>query len=474
MAKLNLSLLVVFLTIVSVLSAFSDDSVAFQNAVPSGENKNTSIEFVSISSEPLSPEVRNAVSNRAEKTIADAERWLGLDIFGPNKKRLRIEFDSQSSDFGSICYRLDSASVSANFAATSDAIAHETGHAIIHKLKPGWKAGAALIMHEAVADIMVVLSQLSNPAIVRNILASQGGLDIENKASRFVELPDGTALRSALAPTTLMDVPFQRDTLHLPEIAFRGSRNDPHRASVVITAAIYDFVRFRSHHLTGSGPSRPEVIQQIADEAGRMVLAAALISEEHQVTIESYMMSLLLIAKNHLGTEARDGLAELLVGRGLISSQSQVRPEFSRPAIGFKIKYSAGFDDNAFLSRIADFDNSLLDNLRNIPLENPETRDTHPLPYYKREYPHTPCIFKPKVHEVISDRIDLLGGTFIRVKYSYLPSRPAGTRGVDRTPASVPADLAKPAEAFACYLFNKAGQLTICHTDRPLQLESIY
>jgi hypothetical protein len=115
---------------------------------------------------------------------------------------------------------------------SADVVAHETAHAVLDGLQPGWLASGdpqTAALHESFADMAAIFLSLSQSAVVDAVLADCGG---DLYAGSFLssvakEFGDGLGracgLRNADNDLTLSDV-----------------SDEPHELSQVFTGALYD------------------------------------------------------------------------------------------------------------------------------------------------------------------------------------------------------------------------------------------
>jgi hypothetical protein len=116
-----------------------------------------------------------------------------------------------------------------------DIVAHETGHAVLDGLKPGWIAGSSSPqtggLHEAMGDISAILLALSQMDQVEAVIAlSRGNLHNTNFIAALAE-----QFGAALGRTT--GLRNADNNLKLSEVG-----NEVHAISQVFTGAIYDIL----------------------------------------------------------------------------------------------------------------------------------------------------------------------------------------------------------------------------------------
>ena len=130
------------------------------------------------------------VCETASSALEAAEAWTGRDLFGGDRGKLHIRLNSDVDNPAVSAYDLRTETVLVNQSVNGDILSHEIGHALLHRLKPGWNSGTALIIHEALADMFVVLTTLrSRQAALRVLKSTNGNLDVDNEASEILEFP---------------------------------------------------------------------------------------------------------------------------------------------------------------------------------------------------------------------------------------------------------------------------------------------
>ena len=343
-------------------------------------------------------------------------------------------------------------------------MAHESAHATIYRLKPGWRGGASLILHEGLADAFTFLTALRRGNTVERILKTTGGdLRLANEASEIVAFPDGGTLRSALTNKSLRDYAIDRNILRLFPIP--GSPEDPHFASVVLTAAIYDaFLRLADRAASESSLS-VESIRSAADDTGRIMVAVLQLSDENRATLEGYSTAFLDAAQILYGEEVRDLIRDPFFHRSLVNHVDPA-PE----AIGRIFTLSvdpADFDPSSFVSDLLSFDDTLSSIARGPDRNN---NPSIPLLLYDLDnmYARRVVPSSVRVFDVVRDPISAPGGIYVRVEYEY--EHPgASIEDAAKYQTSDVSDIPVRKElSFAGYLFDKDGGIVAVHVDRPL------
>jgi hypothetical protein len=225
----------------------------------------------------------------ASDTLQIFERTMGRRLGWAGGHRLRIEaYDSV--DFRGTGYdpqgrtirfghRADPrSSRHVPMALYRDLVAHEVTHAILDGYRPRWADANALLdgfaLHEAIADLVAMLSVFSSEARVEQMLQAAGHqgrgpreVDGEILSSGLFGLADGLFTRSAVRRPLDRDVPFEWNLV--PE---------PHaRAEIDVQAVLNTVVELWKQRFDcpGGRSSRFQIAQSGAT-VGRQVLAMVL------------------------------------------------------------------------------------------------------------------------------------------------------------------------------------------------------
>ena len=449
------------------------------------------------SSEPAETELDIAisVSGECDREIIDrtlescrealraGDAWSSRDLLSGDLP-LAIVYDAGSGAMEELTFRFDNHRAYINSSAKRDSVIHETGHAIIHRIKPGWTSGASLIIHEALADMCTVLTHFRDIDAATRILADTSNeLSRENEASRIVELSNGETLRSATTTLTLNDIPFDRTTLVLPAVILRGSRNDPHRASEVLTAALYEVFLQRLDHHHALGLPIVQSVELAANEVGRIMLSSLRYCGEHRVTLEQYAWAFLRSLEEY-AIDSSEGSADVDSSAVTARSVDAARAIFRRrgvidlpPEPTFPLRETPSFEiDEPFhtaeftISLIA-FETKVLDIAKKIPISEIGKRSDLPLLLHNLAYPFRTCGDGEslRVFETITDPDGNPGGFDVRVAYVYrsMDTRSAAD-SMREDPAMVPVPTPVRTDAYAYYSFDASGRFLFAHTDRPL------
>jgi hypothetical protein len=191
------------------------------------------------------------------------------------------------------------------FSLNFDVIAHEVGHLTIYSEVglPDIDAveGEFFGFHEAIADVVALLSVLHFDSLVDELLInSRGNLDTFNELNRFGELSDNQQIRLASNPVKLSE--------------FEGGWSDEHELGLPLLGAMFDILVDVFHEsLLARGLVSPEV-EDLADRVQHQPEYVPLI---HALFDQAYgrnpggFREALLDARNDLGT-ALAGMLTLL------------------------------------------------------------------------------------------------------------------------------------------------------------------
>ncbi len=235
--------------------------------------------------------VAAGVIERFERYLGRRFRWRGEDklhlvphafegrnaFFDPTRKAVLFGY-----------YRADADDPGANLPGqviftclSSDIIAHEVTHAIVHRLRPHFAEAThadVFAWHEAFADLIALFQHFAYPEVVLDAVAStsgsiQKGDALFDLASEFGQSTGrGEALRSAIDP----DVPTE--LLRTPD-RFRAA-TEPHERGACFVGAVFDayldryqaaiadLLRIASSGTGGlSDPLHPDLVKRVTREA---------------------------------------------------------------------------------------------------------------------------------------------------------------------------------------------------------------
>lgn len=164
----------------------------------------------------------------------------------------------------------------------ADVVAHETGHAILDALRPGYISSLDVPaggFHESFGDMMSMLRALHEPTIISQLKQeTQGSLDKSNVVSKLAEQLGYDAygtpfLRDAVNDHKYADQHFLPYVE--PELKGNGFGTEPHAYATLFTGAFYDLI----NGLYSAAASDPDVtftdaISFARDEAGKLLMRA--------------------------------------------------------------------------------------------------------------------------------------------------------------------------------------------------------
>jgi len=225
-------------------------------------------------------------------------------------------------------------------ARSRDAVAHECGHAVVAALKPGFYAGIAVALSEALADMMACLVALGDPVVATRVLTeTRGELRRDNEASRICEAvgkarsaPQGGKpagyLRSVATSTGLGVLGLASDTVALPSPAVDAVVGlDPHRVSQAISGALYEVLVGLYEELSRQGVPRAEALESSRDEVGSLMLRALAYVGEHSPSPHDYAMALVRVDEEQNRGHARRALRAALYARNLLDPLDDLEAE---------------------------------------------------------------------------------------------------------------------------------------------------
>lgn len=257
-----------------------------------------------------------------------------------------------------------------------DIISHETGHAILDGIRPYYheiSSTQTAAFHEFLADLTAILAALRNNE-VRQIVAELSGGDLlqdrviadlaEEFAHDQVVATYGEAeryyLRTAHNDLTMEDI--------------RGEW-EPHRASQVLTGAMFQILAGLTQRQLEGGRSPAEALWRATDHLNRMALRALDFCPPVGIQFIDYARAVLLAdesayPKDSLGY--RDLVREVFKGRGLTDLEA--------PSVPYSVDFIWRYDiDGIARSRTAAY-HFLNDNRK--PLRIPANQDLEVLDLY--------------------------------------------------------------------------------------------
>lgn len=177
----------------------------------------------------------------ARYTLDVWQGWLGPVPwhFAPVFPRLEIlcvdDWDNGQAGFGylELGWNRSFRGRSHAFALNFDVVAHEIGHLLLFALlgipPPPFRDGEFRGFHEAMADVVAILSAAGLPPVARDVLErTRGNLYVANEIGRLAELAPGDQLREAANSVTLEQ--------------FRDGWVDEHDLALPLLGAVFDIL----------------------------------------------------------------------------------------------------------------------------------------------------------------------------------------------------------------------------------------
>ncbi len=407
-----------------------------------------------------------------------------------------VVIHERDRDFSGPCYLASENSLHVCAESTADAVAHETAHAFIHMLKPGFIRGTARIIHEAIADMTAVLLAYSDPSTREVALrSSRGDLRIPDSANTI----DDTHVRRSVASTvTLDDLGFDPERVWIPDIAVPDTISDPHTVSIVLSSALYEIFRRACEPAVVEGIPIFDATETSAQRIGALMYRALDFCGEHRVSLEEYGNALLLA--DRLYPSDRSYPAETLQGvilkalsdRGILEFTSGSLPQ-TNGMVPANASLAAGsgnssrwqarqsylpefrldpsvMDSADILQSAKSLEAMLLQKLRSIPSSNFLDRFRIPLLFHRHEYSQIRIVDAESV-SIYSDMSFQNGYRIIRLRYTY-PGDPRDYRELDMmsrgSTDDIKLDIDLSQTAYSALLFDPDGALVAAHADRPL------
>ena len=224
---------------------------------------------------------------------------------------------------------------------STDAVAHEAGHAAVAALKPGFYSGVAIALHEALADATVFLTALDDWLLVERVLEETGGdLRRPNEASRICEglgnilwrhvdtdlsNDNSRFLRFLGESVTLDDFNLRSIDDKLPEPIFAVAAGlGAHNIGQIISGALYTlFVELYESALE-QDCSLVDAVENARNIVGSLMLKATAFIGEHAFSFRDYALALLRIDRDCFDSEYRPLIRKILVAKKLISPDINV------------------------------------------------------------------------------------------------------------------------------------------------------
>lgn len=289
----------------------------------------------------------------ATRVIELAERWAGQTIaWGDGGQLLIVAGDSELVATRA-CYGMTDRTVRLGLvraadardgssgrlievASVPDAVAHEAGHAVLHAVKPGWRRGMSLVLHEGLSDAVAFLAAFADrEAASRVWRQTAGDLTVENEASRLMEglgdageLPqrdgqmvdDGGCMRSAAAVVSLQDCGLYPEQTSLALSPLTGGTSDPHRLGQIVCGALYEvFVGIVGRSVEEGDAAEP-AIEGAVDEVGSLIMRALSFMRESTVALRDFGLAMLRADRDGNGCRRWDLIERALARRGVLDA----------------------------------------------------------------------------------------------------------------------------------------------------------
>lgn len=414
----------------------------------------------------MTPEIRGQAS-LAEHLYSVAAAWAGLPHPTDSTTAVRLVLLDDGGHVLPSFHPIER-TVRVGLRAHPDELAHEIGHALVHALKPGYRSGAALAIHEAIADMFAVLVAYLDDRSFSRVLEETGGdLSLPNDAAEIWR-----ADRSASTRLCLQDIGFPSTSMYLPDtgIPVPGTWGYPYDASIVLTAALHDFLYALCKADLAAGTALDHTVRRNAGEVGRLMFRALLFTGEHRVSLQDYAAALLRADRvTGTGPTFTPLLVPILVRRGFFASAEEAAtacgaPDFPRFALDTRVT-----EDDEVLKRMYELEQLLLIAAKDAPPGRIAERYGFPLLFHAHGYTW-PRIVDPLTVKVETDILRPDGLRLVRLSYRF-PVDPEILHlleaACDGDPTRIRA-LQVEQVAFASCLFDPSGALIAVHTDRPL------
>lgn len=261
--------------------------------------------------------------NRVKNAAAE---WAGRDMAWGRGSQLQVNAHSfidfnafyapgaRQLFFGVAPYRLPSETTVRMFeTATSwEMVAHESGHAVHHVLKPnsdvsnvGWRTWS-----ESFADQLAMWTSLRDADRVRALLlATEGDLSHSNALSRMVEAFDRLTGAGPL-----------RDAVHDKKIS--DTSEEVHDRSEVLTGACYRLFLAVYDSLSPRGGEKQRALSKAGTIMGTFLTRATDYTPENTVTLEDVAKAYLKVDEEFYGGRYRQRLVDEFLRRELFDTAS--------------------------------------------------------------------------------------------------------------------------------------------------------
>ena len=413
------------------------------------------------------PEIRGQAS-LAEYLYAVAAAWAGLPYPADPTTAMRLVFLDDSGGPAAPSFRPSERTVRVGLRAHPDELAHEIGHAFVHALKPGYRAGAAPAIHETLSDMFAVLvAYLDDRSFSRVIEETGGDLSLPNDAAEI-----WGAGRSASNRLCLQEIGFSSTAIHLPDtgIPIPGTWGYPYDASIVLTAALHDLLCALCEADTTAGTELKHAVRRNAGDVGRLMFRALLFTGEHRVSLQDYAAALLR-ADRVTGTSRSFTplLVPILVRRGFFAAAEAVTTACDAPDLPWFVLDTGVTEADEVLKRMYELEQLLLIAAKDAPPGRIAERYRFPLLFHAPGHPW-PRIVDPLTVKVETDLLRPDGLRLVRLSYRF----PVDSEilhlleaACDGAPTRIQA-LQVEQVAYVSCLFDPSGVLIAVHADRPL------
>lgn len=343
-------------------------------------------------------------------------------------------------------------------------IRHETAHAFIRWLKPGWTRGVTLVIHEALADITAVL--------MAYLELADGAACLKDEETRgraaSISTPHGP--RSVCNSVTADAIGFDPNRVHFSEIPVPNTCCDPHYVAGILSGAMYDVLRISTAEPGAAGYGTRDAATHAV---GRVFTRALLFCGEHRVSLVQFRDAVEASDRRYNAGRLRAHIEDAFAARGVAGPTNdgpERRAGFCvsvNPAFGMEPSYTAG----ALVPKLLHLEEAFVQHLRTLSVKDRirGVAADYPLLLHRPTYPHPP-IADGATLTVDRELVFDTGHRLIRVSYS-CPIDQATERRLELGCGGNPGTMARVehcAAAYASYLFDSDGAPVAVHVDRPL------
>lgn len=230
-------------------------------------------------------------------------------------------------------------------ASNPDVVAHEAAHAVVAALKPGWGAGVALVLHEAIADTFAVLTAMEDPCVLRRALRQTAGdlrlrseltelfEELGSSVHRYADADptndDDRQYRSVLDPVRLDDCELHPEAVDMPAtLSIAGRSADPHVAAQIVSGLLYQLFCDLYEREQTAGASVPAIVRA-RSVTGMLMLRSLRFLGEHRVSLRGFALALLRVDRDTFGSANTAPLRRALAQRGLVRADEDVDGELA-------------------------------------------------------------------------------------------------------------------------------------------------